>query len=545
MIYDLIILAVYMALIMLAGLMFSKNVKNTSDYFLAARSIPWFWIMGSVWATNIGFLHGYLAHGGASYEWGLVQANFEWFQGPVGYILSGVIFISFYWRVGIFTVSEFLERRYGPHIRLIYTLAWLFIFLVTVAAELYLGGLFLKHILNIPFWPTVLVLTAVVGTYTFLGGLGAAVMVEFLQFIIMMLGTMPLLFIVLNKVGGFAGIKEVLLNQWHVSPEYLTVMPGLLHPYGPGAWIILGLCLVTTIGWCSGHQSMVQRNLGARTNYDAKFGYVMGSIPKTMGAFLYMVPMIAAPIIFAQNGIFVEKADAAYGKLILSLLPVGMLGVFLAGLVSAGLSSIGSVLNSGSTMIVKDIYERFLVKGKPDSHYFFVGRIATIGLIIASLLLVPIVTKVALIMWLEQTLLAMTLGPFMGILILGIFWRRINNAGGLAGFLGGGIFAVVLNQVIGVKVVFMISWWSFVVSTVLAIAVSLLTKKPPAEKVDGLTWESDFKSNVGVVTGQRAENNGIKVTSVPLRKKVPVYLSIRLWATIILVTQIVLLMFFG
>jgi SSS family solute:Na+ symporter len=96
MIYDLIILAVYMALIMLAGLMFSKNVKNTSDYFLAARSIPWFWIMGSVWATNIGFLHGYLAHGGASYEWGLVQANFEWFQGPVGYILSGVIFISFY-----------------------------------------------------------------------------------------------------------------------------------------------------------------------------------------------------------------------------------------------------------------------------------------------------------------------------------------------------------------------------------------------------------------------------------------------------------------
>ena len=174
------------------------------------------------------------------------------------------------------------------------------------------------------------------------------VMIEYVQAVIMILGTLPLLFILLAKVGGFAGIKEVLVNQWHVSSQYLTVVPAISHPYGPGPWIILGLCLVVTIGWCSGHQSMVQRNLGARTLYDCKLGYVMGGIPKTVGGFLYMVPMIAAPIIFSRNGIFVEKADAAYGKLILSLIPRGMLGLFLAGLLSAGLSSIGSVLNSAS-----------------------------------------------------------------------------------------------------------------------------------------------------------------------------------------------------
>ncbi len=544
---DLIIVGVYLALMFGAGIFFSRNIKSTADYFLAARSAPWFWIMGAVWATNIGFLHGYLAHGGAAYEWGLIQANFEWFQGPFGYILTGLFFIAFYWRAGVFTVPEFLERRYGPSIRLIYSLAWLIIFVVTIAAELYLGGLFLKNLIGIPFWPTVFVLTAVVGTYTLLGGLGAAIMMEFVQFIIMMLGTMPLLFILLHLTGGFAGIKEVLLNQWNVSPQYFTVLPDIHHPYGPGPWIILGTCFVVTIGWCAGHQSMVQRNLGARSLYDSKFGYVVASIPKTLGAFLYIVPMLAAPIIFANRGIFVEKADAAYGKLIMNLLPTGMLGLFIAGLVSAGLSSIGGVLNSSSTMIVKDIYERFFVKGKPDHHYFVAGRVATLGVIVVSLLLVPVVLKVTLIMWLEQTLIAMVLGPFMGILILGIFWRRTNNKGGLTGFLVGGAWAVFMQQGLGIDIFFQISWWSFVVTLFVTVIVSLLTEPPKSEKVEGLTWESDFHAKVGAISRQRAENNGTQITEMPDIKVVipPWYLNLKYWATAILIVQIALLLFFG
>ena len=544
---DLIIIGMYLALMFAAGIFFSRNIKNTADYFLAARSAPWFWIMGAVWATNIGFLHGYLAHGGAAYEWGLIQANFEWFQGPFAYILTGLFFIAFYWRAGIFTVPQFLERRYGAGIRVIYCLAWLIIFVVTVAAELYLGGLFLKRLLGIPFWPTVLVLIAVVGTYTFLGGLGAAIMMEFVQFVIMMLGTMPLLFILLNMTGGFEGIKEVLLNQWQISDQYFSVLPDIHHPYGPGPWVIMALCFVVSIGWCAGHQSMVQRNLGARSLYDAKLGYVVASIPKTLGAFLYVVPMLAAPIIFAQHGIFVEKADAAYGKLILNLLPAGMLGLFIAGLVSAGLSSIGSVLNSSSTMVVKDIYERFLVKGKPDHHYFIAGRIVTFGIIIASLLLVPVVVKVYLIMWLEQTLLAMLLGPFTAVLMLGIFWRRTNTPGSLVGFLVGGAFAIFMQQGLGVDIFVLIGWWSFVVTFIVTVILTLFTKPPKEEKVEGITWESDFRAEVGTIVEQRAEDNGTKVTEMPDIKITmpPWYLNLKYWATGILVVQIVLLLFFG
>jgi len=309
----------------------------------------------------------------------------------------------------------------------------------------------------------------------------------------------------------------------------------------------MGQCFVVTIGWCAGHQSMVQRNLGARSLYDSKLGYVVAGVPKTLGAFLYIVPMIAAPIIFAQRGIFVEKADAAYGKLIINLLPTGMLGLFIAGLVSAGLSSISGVLNSSSTMVIKDIYERFLVKGKSDHHYFIAGRLATFGIIVASLLLVSVVAKSPLIMWLEQTLLAILLGPFMGVLILGIFWRRTNTPGGLIGYLVGSAYAIWYQQIWGQKIFFKISWWSFVVTLVVTVIASLLTRKPKAEKVEGLTWESDFRAQVGAITEQRAENNGTQVTALPDIKITmpPWYLNLKYWATGILIVQLVLLFFFG
>ena len=544
---DLIIICMYLVLMFGAGVFFSRNIKNTADYFLAARSAPWFWIMGAVWATNIGFLHGYLAHGGAAYEWGLIQANFEWFQGPFAYILTGLFFIAFYWRAGIFTVPQFLEKRYGPAIRLIYCLAWLVIFLVTTAAELYLGSMFLKNILHIPFWPTVFVLMGVVGTYTFLGGLGAAIMMEFVQFVIMLVGTLPLIFIVLDMTGGFAGVKEVLMGQWGASEQYFSVLPDIHHPYGPGPWIIMALCFVVSIGWCAGHQSMVQRNLGARSLYDAKLGYVVASIPKTLGAFLYIVPMIAAPIIFCNRGIFVERADAAYGKLILNLLPSGMLGLFIAGLLSAGLSSIGSVLNSTSTMVVKDIYERFISPGKSDRHYFMAGRITTFAVILASVLLVPVVLKVYLIMWLEQTLLAMVLGPFTAVLMLGIFWRRTSPSGGLVGFLTGGAFAIFMQSVMGIDIFMLIGWWSFVVAFAVTVVVTLVTKPPQPEKVDGITWESDFHASVGAIAEQRAASVGTQVTQMPDIQVIrPAwYLNLKYWATGILIIQIVLLFFFG
>jgi Na+/proline symporter len=198
-------------------------------------------------------------------------------------------------------------------------------------------------------------------------------------------------------------------------------------------------------------------------------------------------------------------------------------------------------------MVVKDIYERYLVKGRRDHHYFIAGRVATFAVIALALLLVPIVLKVYLIMWLEQTLLAMVLGPFMGILMLAIFWRRANAAGSLVGFITGAVFAILLQQVFGVNVFFEISWWSFVVTSVVTVAVTLLTAKPRPEQLDGLTWESDFRAKLGQVLEERAVKSGAKVSEVPkpILRRPPWYLNIKYWATAILLSQVVLLLFFG
>jgi Na+/proline symporter len=150
-------------------------------------------------------------------------------------------------------------------------------------------------------------------------------------------------------------------------------------------------------------------------------------------------------------------------------------------------------------------------------------------------------------MWLEQTLLAILLGPFMAILILAIFWRRTNTPGSLIGYLAGSGFAIYYQQVMGQRVFFKISWWSFVVAMLVTVIASLLTKRPKPEKVEGLTWESDFHSQVGEIVEQRAENNGTKVTQMPEIKITmpPWYLNLKYWATAILAVQLVLLLFFG
>jgi Na+/proline symporter len=198
-------------------------------------------------------------------------------------------------------------------------------------------------------------------------------------------------------------------------------------------------------------------------------------------------------------------------------------------------------------MVIKDFYERFFVKGKSDRHYFRAGRVATLGVIIASLLLVPVVLKVYLIMWLEQLLLAMLLGPFMAILILAIFWPRANTPGSLSGFLTGGALAITLQQIFHVNIFFQISWWSFLTSLIVTIIVSLLTPPPRKEKLDGITWQSNFEAMVGEVIEDRALGQAVRVTEIRVRtiKRPPWYLNLKYWATGILLVQIALLMFFG
>ncbi len=540
---DLVILGAFLILIQFVGVYFSRHMKGSVDYFLASRSMPWYWIAMAVWAANIDLVHGFFAHGGAAYNWGIVQCNFEWIQGPFSYILAGLFFIAFYWKSGVFTISEFLERRLNVWCRLIYTIVWEVFFIVTVAAGLYLTALFLESGLGLNFWLSVVLMLAVSSIFTLLGGLSAVIMTNVILFFMMILGTIPIYFTLTNKLGSLTHIRDIMIGSWNVSPEYFNLIPGAAHPYAPGPWIILGLCFVLAMGWCMGHQAMVQRNLGARSVYDAKFGNVMSTIPKILGAWLYMVPMVIAPVYFAAEGIFVPKPDAAYGLLVMSILPVGLLGIAMVGLFSAGISTYTSVFNSCATMFVRDIYERFFVRDKPDEHYFRVGQITTGVVVILSFLTVGIVMKTDLIMTLIQTMLALFQGPFFGVILLAVFWKRTNGTGGTAGLIAGALATLALKM-ITTKSFFEIAWWGFLVTLAVTILVSKYTKPPKPEQVEGLTWGTGIETRQKIVE-RRAGMAAPATAAKQLKVKVPIYKDIRVWATLVLLSQIVMLLYFA
>ncbi|MDD5502013.1 MAG: sodium/solute symporter [Candidatus Thermoplasmatota archaeon] len=540
---DLTILATFLILIQYTGIYFSRHMKGSVDYFLASRSMPWYWIAMAVWATGIDLVHGFFAHGAAAYNWGIVQCNFEWIQGPFEFIVAGIFFVAFYWKSGVFTISEFLERRLSVWCRLIYTIVWEVFFIITVAAGLYLTALFLESGLGLNIWLGVLLMLAVSSIFTLVGGLSAVIMTDVVLFFLMILGTIPIYFILTNRFGEIVQIKDWMISNWGVSTEYFNLIPSAVHPYAPGPWIILGLCLVLAMGWSVAHQALIQRNLGARTVYDAKFGNIMSTVPKTFGAWLYMIPMALASVYFAADGIFVPKPDAAYGLMVMNILPVGLLGIAMVGLFSAGISTYCSVFNSCATMFVRDIYERFFVRDKPDEHYFRVGQITTGVVIVLSFLMVAVVMRTDLIMTFIQTMLSIFQGPFFAIILLAIFWKRTNGAGGTWGLILGALVTLALNLMTE-KTFFEVAFYGFLATLVITIIVSLMTKPPRPDQVEGLTWGTGIETRQNVV--EKRAGMAMPATLVKkVKYKVPWYKDIRIWSTIILLAQIVLLLYFA
>jgi SSS family solute:Na+ symporter len=292
---------------------------------------------------------------------------------------------------------------------------------------------------------------------------------------------------------------------------------------------------------------MIQRNLGARTVWDAKFGNVLAGIPKTIGAYIFILPLTLAPLYFAMKGIFVPRPDEAYGLLILNLLPSGMLGLAIAGLFAAGLSTMDSMLNSTSTLFVRDVYERFLVRNKSDAHYFKVARWVTLFGLVICIGLTPFIMKIPLIMQMEKTLMALFEGPLVAILALGIFWRRVNGVGALSALVGGCAANLIMNSFTSMQFL-AIEAAGAGIGVVLLVAISLLTGKPDSEQIEGLTWgpgieykfEQDLKRLNGL-DGKKANTSGWKKRV----GRIPFYRDMRVWATIMLLVQIILLLYYS
>jgi SSS family solute:Na+ symporter len=496
---DLVIIVIYLAAIPIFGVYFRKFVKTEEDYFLAGKMLPWWVISMSIIGTNIG-AYDYMGAAGGAYRFGIAQANYEWIGAIPAMVLAAMLFVPYYWRAGVYTVPEFLGRRYNLAVRVIEALLWGSFLACVLGVFFWASALMLNEYVGIPIWVSLLLTAAIVGIYTVTGGLAAVAMTDVVQLLVMFIGGIALTVLGLWTVGGWSGLVEKIAPT---HPHHFDLLLPLDDPTIPWLGMILGLAFVLSPAWWCCHQAIIQRTLGARSEWDAKAGMLFAAFPKMFIPVLVVLPGLLA---LALNPTLVgPDMDRAFPWLIRNLLPAGLAGLVFAAFMAALISSVDSTLNSAATLWTKDIYQRFLVRDASDEHYLKVGRLLTLVFVIWAIAFAPVTKQFPGIYVAMQSLLSIFQGPTFAITLVGIYWKRATQWGGLFGLILGVAISCVLY--FGLHWSFLyVAWWSFVGSLGVNFVVSLLTPAESTEKLAGLVYGLVMKDeDVQSILAQRAE----------------------------------------
>lgn len=496
---DLIIVIAYLIAIPVFGVYFKKYVKTEEDYFLAGKMLPWWVISMSIIGTNIG-AYDYMGAAGGAYRFGIAQANYEWIGAIPAMVLAAMLFVPYYWKAGVYTVPEFLGRRYNTAVRVIEAILWGAFLACVLGVFFWASGLMLNEYLGIPVEISLLITALIVGIYTITGGLAAVAMTDVVQLLVMFIGGIALTVLGLWTVGGWSGLVEAIKPA---NPDHFKLFLPLSNPTYPWLGMIFGLALVLSPAWWCCHQAIIQRTLGARSEWDAKAGMLFAAFPKMLIPILVVLPGLLA--LALNPGLAGADMDKAFPWLIKNLLPAGLAGLVFAAFMAALISSVDSTLNSAATLWTRDIYQRFFKKDASDKHYLKVGRILTLVFVLWAIAFAPVTKAFPGIYVAMQTLLSIFQGPTFAITLLGIYWKRANQWGGLAGLLGG--VAISSSMFFITKASFLyIAWWSFLGSILITVVVSLLTKPEPLDKLEGLVYGLVMKDqNMQDILKKRAE----------------------------------------
>ena len=516
------VLVLYLVATVALGLAIGWRVKTGKDYFLAGRSLPWWAIGMSLVATDIGGTD-IIGVGGAAYTYGLSVANFEWIGCVPAMIVAAFVFIPHFWRIGVYTIPEFMERRFNVGVRVALALCWLVFMACNLGVMLFASAKMMTVTLGLQVdaagvlgwlagWEIaacIVAIALVAGVYTFAGGLAAVVYTDTIQCILMIGGCLLVLGIGLFKLGGPMQLFEtVAARQADVSqlePAVVEhaelVLPVDTESPFPWPGILFGLALILSPAYWIGNQAIVQRSLGARSEFQAKAAYIWGALLKNLIPVVIVLPGLTALALYPD----LEDGDTAFPLLASRLLPVGLRGLFLAAFLAALMSSIDSYLNAAATIFTNDLYQRYRSTPLDDLGMLRVGRMTTLGLIVWAILFAQWCSTIegSGIYGIFQTLMSFFQGPALAILLAGVFWRRANGTGALAGFLTGvatavGLFILNLPEVytrLEWRPLFQISEpflyfsvWAFVTSATVLVAVSLVTTPEPGSKVDDLVY---------------------------------------------------------
>jgi SSS family solute:Na+ symporter len=476
------------------GFYFSRKERTSEDYFLASRNIGWFAIGASLFVSNISTEH-FIGLSGTGASSGLAVGHFEWLACMILLIL-GWVFVPFYLRSNVFTMPQFLERRFSRHCAVylagISIVAYIF---TKISVQLYAASVVLERVAGWSLWKTAIILVIATGIYTIAGGLAAVIYTDTVQTLILITGAVALTLIGLHRVGGFAHLQAM------VPPSYFHMIKPATDPAFPWTGIFFGAPILGIWYWCT-DQVIVQRVLSARDEGHAKAGTIFAGFLKILPVFMLVLPGIIAFALFPDQ--VKEKPDYAYPTLVLNLLPTGLVGLVMAALLAAVMGAMSSVFNSASTLVTLDFYKKIRPEASERQLVNF-GRIATGGMVLLGLLWVPFIHLLSAQLYIYlQSVQAYISPPIAACFVFGILWPRLNGQGAISSLLVGFVMGAsrfvfeVLDKTAQYKSG-AIRWlvdmnflhyaiFMFVVCSVVLIGVSMIYPAPDEKKIVGLTF---------------------------------------------------------
>ena len=490
----------------------SKMKEDTSsDYFLAGRDATWLAIGSSIFASNIGSEH-LVGLAGAGASTGMAMAHWE-MHGWIILIL-GWVFVPFYARSGVFTMPEFLEKRYNKGARSLLSIISLVSYVLTkVAVTVYAGGIVFKQVLGIEsfmgidfFWISAVGLVVITGIYTILGGMKAVLFTSILQTPVLLIGSIVILVMGLIKLGGWNELMEIC--RAHTTPlgdSMTSLIRSKDDPQFPWTGVILGSAIIGFWYWCT-DQYIVQRVLSGRDQKQARRGAIFGGYLKLTPVFIFLIPGMIAFALNQKGLMPLSSSDSAFPTMVSYLLPIGLKGIVVGGLLAALMSSLASLFNSSATLFTVDFYQKYRPLAS-QKQLVKVGRIATAVVTILGVLWIPVMKGLGQVLYQYLQDVQSLLAPgIAAVFLLGVFWKRASAKGGMWGLIIG--FSLGMIR-LGLKIfeksidpgniiyrTFLAPNWLhyciylFFICIAAIVIISLLTPRVPSERLVGLTYFS-------------------------------------------------------
>lgn len=498
---DYAIFGIYVLVIICVGLAVSrKNKSSTEGYFLAGKSLPWWAVGASLIAANIS-AEQFIGMSGSGFSIGLGIASYEW-MAAVTLILVGKYFLPIFIEKGIYTIPEFVEKRFNRTLKTILAVFWICLYIfVNLTSVLYLGGLALETILGIPMMYTIIGLAIFALVYSVYGGLSAVVWTDVIQVAVLVIGGFATTYLAVSFIGQGEGFFAGMGSLVDAAPDHFVMILDKENPQYmnlPGIAVLIGGLWVANLYYWGFNQYIIQRTLASKSVFEAQKGLVFAGYLKLIIPFLVVIPGIAAFVItndqalMAQLGAVAtnfmpsaEHADRAYPWLT-QFLPAGIKGLVFAALAAAIVSSLASMLNSTATIFTLDIYKEYLDKNASDYKLVNIGRLTAVVALVIAVCLAPMLGAIDQAFQFIQEYTGLVSPGILAVFMLGLFWKKTTTFGATVGVLASIPIALLL-KFLPLEMPFMDQMFYTFVLTVATIGFVSLSTSEVDDDPNGIT----------------------------------------------------------